>query len=67
MDPFKSVTFRREYPTHDVAEHEVLMSFGGDSEAVAFREWWNLRGAEDFARHLKAVEHSRSRQTEGEG
>jgi hypothetical protein len=36
----------------DVAEHEVLMAFNGDSDALAFRDWWQEEGAVLFAEYL---------------
>lgn len=50
---FTDVTFPRTYPQESVADHEVLMSFNGDSEAIAFRGWWDEQGAEVFAVWLK--------------
>lgn len=42
------VQFRDEYPTGRVAEHEVFMSFNGDSEALDFQEWWDDEGKAVF-------------------
>lgn len=52
VPPFKDVDFRTEYPTGHVAEHEVFMSFNGDSQAEAFREWWDESGASAFQEYL---------------
>jgi hypothetical protein len=38
-EPFDKVSFPTEYPLTSVADHEVLMAFNGDSDAVAFRDW----------------------------
>jgi len=32
----------------DVHEHEILLAFGADDDAVLFMYWWNQRGKEDF-------------------
>jgi hypothetical protein len=66
MEPFKGVWFRPEYPPTPVAGHQVLMQFNDDATAILFRDFWNVVGAEAFARHLKACEQSRTRATEGE-
>ena len=47
---FEAVTFPDQYPPADVAEHEVLMAFNGDSDAVLFREWWHAEGAMRFGK-----------------
>lgn len=52
MKPFADVDFPRQYPADDVAEHEVLMSFNDDDDAVAFHEWWRSEGAVAFAEYL---------------
>ncbi len=44
-----SVDFPTQHPRQDVADHEVLLSFAGDAEGVAFREWWHDEGAKMFA------------------
>jgi hypothetical protein len=51
-EPFTDVTFPREYPRDEVADHEVLMSFNGDDDAFRFREWWDEAGAVAFAAWL---------------
>jgi hypothetical protein len=36
--------------TRDIGEHEVLIAFNGDDEAVMFEEWWQDEGGfEAFA------------------
>lgn len=49
---FTAVTFRDQYPQEDVADHEVLMAFHGDDDAIFFREWWHARGAAAFGKWL---------------
>lgn len=39
--------------THEVAEHEILLSFNGDSDAVFFYEWWNAKGWELFRKWVE--------------
>ena len=53
VERFTDVDFPRQHPVTDVADHEVLMSFDGDSEAIAFRQWWGEQGAEVFAVWLR--------------
>jgi hypothetical protein len=31
-----------------MAEHEIMLSFNGDDDAVAFYEWWNSKGLTAF-------------------
>lgn len=50
-EPFTDVTFEDEVRRH-AADHEVFMSFNGDSDAVAFREWWDDEGAKRFGAWL---------------
>lgn len=50
--PFTKVEFPRYYPQADVADHEVLMAFNGDSDAIKFREWWAKDGAFLFNEYL---------------
>lgn len=50
---FTAVDFPRTYPQESVADHEVLMAFNGDPDAIAFRDWWEEQGAEVFAKWLK--------------
>jgi len=45
---FSGVEMREQYPRHDVAENEVLMSFLNDDDASAFREWWDEHGTYAF-------------------
>lgn len=39
--------------TYSVAEHEVLMSFVNDSDAVLFHEWWHDIGCREFLKWVK--------------
>lgn len=50
---FTDVEIPKMHALHAVAEHEVLMSFHGDSDAVRFREWWDDEGAILFNDWLK--------------
>ncbi len=43
----------KEFPQDDVADHEVFMSFAGDSDALAFREWWAEEGLKLFKKWAK--------------
>lgn len=54
--PFTDLDFLNEYPAGRVAENEVFMSFNEDSEAIAFREWWNEEGAVGFFAWLRERE-----------
>ena len=47
-EPFADVEFHTEYPGNRVADHEVFLSFNGDDQAVAFRDWWHEEGAAFF-------------------
>lgn len=58
-DRFEDVNFPQEYPRSDVAEHEVLMAFRNDSGALAFREWWEAKGAVLFGKWFKRQERLR--------
>jgi hypothetical protein len=44
-EPFTKVEILKMYPPQEVAEHEVFLAFHGDSDAVAFVEWWHAEGA----------------------
>jgi hypothetical protein len=33
-----------EYPPHEVADHEILLSFRNDEDAAFFHEWWEDGG-----------------------
>lgn len=55
-DRFTDVSLPRQYPRQSVAEHEVLMAFNGDSDALAFHEWWEDKGAVAFGKWLKKRE-----------
>lgn len=39
-----------EYRTPD---HEVLLSFNGDDQAVLFSQWWNQKGLQAFTKWAK--------------
>jgi hypothetical protein len=54
-DRFTGVTFHDEV-RREAADHEVFMGFNGDSDATAFREWWEEEGAVLFAAYLKRSE-----------
>jgi hypothetical protein len=41
----------KEYPQNEVAPHEVLITFNGDEQALAFREWWNSVGYKVFEKY----------------
>ena len=41
-------------PAETCAEHQVFLAFNGDDEGIAFREWWNNRGAKLFAEWFSA-------------
>lgn len=47
-EPFTDVTFRGDFPRQSVADHEVFLSFNGDSQAEAFHDWWDDEGAVQF-------------------
>ncbi len=51
--PFADLWFPKSYPAQEVADHEVYMAFRNDSDALAFREWWDARGAALFAAWLE--------------
>ena len=55
-EPFNDVEFRTEYPGANVADHEVLLSFNGDSQAEAFNEWWHSEGSFAFNKFLQKQE-----------
>jgi hypothetical protein len=43
----------------EVHDHEVLISFNGDDQALAFREWWQEIGAtyfQEWLDHRKGAE-----------
>lgn len=50
---FTAVDFPDEYPRDDVADHEVLMSFNNDEDAIKFREWWHAEASVAFMAWLK--------------
>lgn len=49
---YDRVQFRRELPPQTVADHEVFLSFEGDSDAIAFHDWWYAVGSAAFANWL---------------
>ncbi len=51
---FTDVEMPRVFPQHDVAEHQVFMSFNNDDDAVRFDEWWSGEGAVLFQKFLDA-------------
>jgi hypothetical protein len=42
-----------ELPAQRLADHEVYLSFTGDEDGIAFREWWRAGGAAAFLRWRK--------------
>lgn len=52
-EPFKGVDLPRMHSPRSVAEHEVLMAFNGDDDAVAFHEWWDEVGTYLFNEWMK--------------
>ncbi len=52
-EPFEDCEFPSQFPQQDVAEHEVLMSFTDDDDAISFREWWNSEGSVYFNEWLE--------------
>lgn len=53
-EPFTDVSFPDEHPAARVADHEVLMSFTNDSDALLFRDWWEKWGQHLFGEYAKA-------------
>jgi hypothetical protein len=51
---FQAVSFPQFYPQHEVSEHEVLLSFLRDADALAYLRWWDEEGAAAFGRWLRA-------------
>lgn len=41
---------------YDLADHEVLLSFNGDDQAVDFQEWWESGGHDSFQTWLNDQE-----------
>ena len=31
-----------------VAEHQILLSFNNDADALVFENWWYIRGRKDY-------------------
>lgn len=58
--PIEPPDMDREFTTH-VAEHEIYMSFNGDSDAALFEEWWNLKGLSAFQKWAEAELKKRER------
>ena len=54
--PFRDVRFCKMLTPQEVADHEVLMAFLKDSDAILFAEWWHHSGAVAFQKYLDAVE-----------
>mgnify|MGYP001563449615 CR=1 FL=1 len=38
----------REYPSHSVFEHHILLAFNDDLDAERFDDWWNNEGWDAF-------------------
>jgi hypothetical protein len=53
-EKFTAVSFRESYPPRRVAPHEMLLAFDRSNDAMDFRTWWEVQGAEVFAVWLKA-------------
>lgn len=53
--PFEDVRFPIQHPTSPVAEHEVLMSFNSDDDALMFRDWWQLWGKHLFGAYAAPI------------
>lgn len=51
-DKFTDVELAKEYWHLEVPEHEVLMRFNRDDDAISFAEWWQVEGAAIFKRWL---------------
>lgn len=45
---FQPPELPKQYPATDVANHEVLLSFNGDRDALSFRDWWAEQGEAIF-------------------
>lgn len=50
-----NVEFKTEHPAAGVADHEVLMAFTNDDDALLFRDWWQLWGQHLFCDYAKAA------------
>lgn len=50
-----NVEFKTEHPAAGVADHEVLMAFTNDDDALLFRDWWQLWGQHLFGDYAKAA------------
>ena len=53
---FTKVELLKMHPPQSVAEHEVFLAFHGDSDAVAWEEWWHSEGSLAFAKWLETRE-----------
>ena len=42
----------KERIEYDTSDHEVFFSFNNDEDAIAFREWFNEIGYDDFVKWL---------------
>jgi hypothetical protein len=51
IEKFINVNFHDQI-RREIHEHEVFMGFGNDDDAIAFREWWDDRGAALFQQWL---------------
>lgn len=60
-EPFVDVTLPKTFPSHDVADCEVFMSFGNDEDALLFRDWWNEKGAVLFNQYARRARQRRDR------
>jgi len=56
MSVLDDMTFEREFPSKDVAEHEVFISFTNDYQAAMFFDWWNEKGERDFEKYAEEKE-----------
>lgn len=52
-EPFEDVDFRTEHRAASVADHEVLMAFVNDNDALSFREWWHSAGKFIFGEYVR--------------
>lgn len=37
---------------YHVPEHQILLSFNGDDDAVQFEDWWHTEGVQAFSAYL---------------
>jgi len=57
----------KEETTVNVPEHEVLLSFNGDSMAYAFDDWWKAQGHKVFSQFWTTNQIKYIEGTEGKG